>query len=102
MFQKFSEEAIRYRFFELIKDTPHKVRARYCNIDYEKEVAIVAELDEMGQRHILGVVRLTMEPDKKKGEIDFIVADPYQSLGLCTKMVDYMIEICRDLGMETI
>jgi len=102
MFQKFSEEAIRYRFFELIKDTPHRVRARYCNIDYEKEIAIVAELAEMGQRHILGVVRLTMEPDKKKGEIAFIVADPYQSLGLGTKLVEYMIEICQDLGMETI
>jgi len=102
MFRKFSEEAIRYRFFELIKDTPHRVRARYCNIDYEREIAIVAELAEKGRRYILGVARLTMEPDKKKGEIAFIVADPYQSLGLGTKLVDYMIEICRDMGMETI
>ncbi len=102
MFQKFSDEAIRYRFFEIMKDTSHKVRARYCDIDYDKEMAIVAELAEEGSRKILGVVRLSMEPDKKTGEIAFIVADPYQGLGLGAKFVDYMIEIARDLRLESI
>jgi acetyltransferase len=50
----------------------------------------------------LGVVRLIIEPDGKTGEVAFIVADPWQGLGLGTKMVDYMIEICRDKGLETI
>lgn len=56
MFRNFSEESIRYRFFQIIKDTPHEVRVRYCNIDYNREIAIVAELTENGQRKILGVV----------------------------------------------
>ncbi len=102
MFQKFSEESIRYRFFELIRDTPHEVRVRYCNIDYDREMAIVAELTENGHRSILGVVRLIVEPDEKTGEIAFIVADPWQGLGLGTKMIDYMIEICKDKGLEQI
>jgi acetyltransferase len=102
MFKNFSEESIRYRFFEIIRDTPHEVRVRYCNIDYDREIAIVAELSEEGHRKILGVVRLIMEPDGKNGEIAFIVADPWQGLGLGTKMVDYMIEICKDRGLETI
>jgi len=102
MFQNFSEESIRYRFFQIIKDTPHEVRVRYCNIDYDREIAIVAELNEEGRRKILGVVRLSIEPNGKAGEIAFIVADPWQGLGLGTKMVDYMIEICKDRGLETI
>ena len=57
MFQSFSEEAIRYRFFQILKDTPHEVRVRYCNIDYDREIAIVAELNENGRRKILGVTR---------------------------------------------
>ncbi|RLI28220.1 hypothetical protein DRO50_03360, partial [Candidatus Bathyarchaeota archaeon] len=96
------EESIRYRFFQIIKDTPHEVRVRYCNIDYDREIAIVAELNEGGQRKILGVVRLIIEPNGKAGEIAFIVADPWQGLGLGTKMVDYMIEICKDKKLETI
>jgi acetyltransferase len=102
MFQNFSEESIRYRFFQIIKDTPHEVRVRYCNIDYDREVAIVAELTEDGRRKILGVVRVSLEPDAKNGEIAFIIADPWQGLGLGTKMVDYVLEICKDMKLETI
>ena len=102
MFQSFSEESIRYRFFQIIKDTPHEVRVRYCNIDYDREIAIVAELSEEGRRKILGVVRLIVEPDGRSGEIAFIVADPWQGLGLGTRMIEYVIEICKDKGLETI
>jgi acetyltransferase len=102
MFQNFSEESVRYRFFYLIKDTPHEMRARYCDIDYDREIGIVAELKEEGRSKILGVVRLIIEQDRKKGEVAFIVADPWQGLGLGSKMVDHMIEICKDKGLETI
>jgi acetyltransferase len=102
MFQQFSEESIRFRFFQLVKDTPHEVRVRYCNIDYDREMAILAELTEDGRRKILGVVRLIIEPGEKTGEIAFIVADPWQGLGLGSKMVDYMIEICKDKKLEAI
>jgi len=102
MFQNFSEESIRYRFFQIIKDTPHEVRVRYCNIDYDREIAIVPELTENGRKKILGVVRVSLEPDLKTGEIAFIIADPWQGLGLGTKMVDYVLEICKDMGVETV
>jgi acetyltransferase len=102
MFQNFSEESIRYRFFQIIKDTPHEVRVRYCNIDYDREIAIVPELTEEGRRKILGVVRVSIEPDGKTGEIAFIVADPWQGLGLGTKLVDYAIEICKEREIETL
>jgi len=46
MFQNFSEESIHCRFFQIIKDTPHEVRARYCHIDYKREMAIVTEITE--------------------------------------------------------
>ena len=102
MFQNFSEESIRYRFFQILKDTPHETRVRYCNIDYDREIAIVAELTEEGRKRILGVARVSIEPDGKTGEIAFIVADPWQCLGLGTKLVDYVLEICADMKLETI
>jgi acetyltransferase len=102
MFQNFSEESIRYRFFQILKDTPHETRVRYCNIDYDREIAIVAELTEEGRKRILGVARVSIEPDGKTGEIAFIVADPWQGLGLGTKLVDYVLEICADMKLETI
>jgi len=102
MFQNFSEESIRNRFFQIIKDTPHETRIRYTNIDYDREIAIVPELNENGKRKILGVVRVGIEPNGKAGEIAFIVADAWQCLGLGTKMVDYAIEIAKDMKIETL
>ncbi len=102
MFQNFSEESVRYRFFHIIKDTPPEMRARYCNIDYTREIGIVAELKAEERSKILGVVRLIIEQDGKKGEVAFIVADPWQGLGLGSEMVDHMIEICKDREIETV
>ena len=102
MFQSFSEEAIRYRFFQLLKDTPHEVRVRYCNIDYDREIAIVAELSEENHRRILGVGRLSIEADGKSGELAFIIVDQWQGQGLGTKIVDYVLEIAKEMGVETV
>ncbi len=62
----------------MLKDTPHELRVRYCNIDYDREIAIVAEENEEGRRKILGVGRLSIEPDGKSGELAFIVVDKWQ------------------------
>jgi acetyltransferase len=102
MFQSFSEESIRYRFFQMLKDTPHEVRVRYCNVDYDREIAIVAEIVENGKRKILGVSRFSIEPDEKSGEMAFIVSDYWQGLGLGTKMVDYTLDIAKEKGIESV
>ncbi|MCW3984178.1 MAG: GNAT family N-acetyltransferase [Candidatus Bathyarchaeota archaeon] len=101
-FQSLSEESIRYRFFQMLKDTPHEVRVRYCNIDYDREVAIVAEIVENGKRKILGVTRLSIESDGKHGEMAFIVSDYWQGLGLGTKLVDYTLDIAKERGVESV
>ena len=102
MFKSFSKETIMQRFFYIIKDTPHDLRVRYCNIDYDREIAIVAELTENNQRKIAGVVRLVIDPDGRKGEFAVVVADPWQKLGLGSKMLDYIIGIAEDKNLESI
>ncbi|MCW4029033.1 MAG: GNAT family N-acetyltransferase [Candidatus Bathyarchaeota archaeon] len=101
-FQSLSEESIRYRFFQMLKDTPHEVRVRYCNVDYDREVALVAEMVENGKRKILGVSRLSIESDGKHGEMAFIVSDYWQGLGLGTKIVDYTLDIAKEKGVESV
>jgi len=102
LFKTFSEETIMYRFFRVIKEMSHKELARYCNVDQDKEIAIVAEIDENKRKRLIGVVRLATEPDGKTGEIAFVVGDPWQKLGLGSKMVDYLIEIGKAKKLDTI
>jgi len=86
----------------VLDDAPPDMRTRYCDIDYSKELGIVAELKEDGQKRFLGVVRLSLDENRKRGELSFIVADPWQGQGLGSKMVDHMIKICRKLKLETV
>ena len=102
MFRGFSEESIRYRFFQVIKDTSHEMRVRYCNIDYDREIAIVPELTQDGRRRLLGVGRLSIEPDGKSGEFAVIVTDEFQNAGLGTKLADHVLEVAEDMGIERV
>ncbi len=101
-FQSLSEEAIRYRFFQMLKDTPHEVRVRYCNIDYDREIGLVAEMVENGKRKLLGVSRVSIETDGRSSEMAFIISDQWQGLGLGTKMVDYTLDLAKEKGVENV
>lgn len=100
LFQCFSEQTMRFRFFQVIRDMSHETLTRYCNIDYDREIAIVAEEKEEGR--IIGVSRLILEPSRNCGEFAVVVGDQWQRLGLGSKLVDYIIEIGKDMELETI
>jgi len=101
MFQSFSEETVRFRFFRIIKETPHEMRTRYCNIDYDREMAIVAEVKEKDKRRFLGVTRVILKPGTTdEAEYALVVTDKWQRLGLGSEFIDYTIEIARDKGVK--
>jgi acetyltransferase len=97
-----SHETIRTRFFSSMRDFSHEWLILFCNIDYDRHVAIVAEITENGKRKIIGVGRLIMEPDFPSGEFAILVHDRYQGKGLGYKLVERLIEIGREKGLEEI
>ncbi len=101
LFKSFSEETMRFRFFQTIKYMSHETLTRYCNIDYGREIAIVAEIEE-DKRKIIGVARLVSEPGVKSGEFGLVIGDQWQGLGLGTRMTDHAIEIAKDMMLKTI
>lgn len=101
MFKGFSEQTVRFRFFRIIKDTPHEMRTRYCNIDYDREIGIVAEIKEKGKRRFLGVTRIILEPrDKEEAEFALVVSDEWHRRGLGSEFVDHTIDIARYKGLK--
>lgn len=103
MFDSFSEETVRYRFFRVIKDTPHKMRTRYCNIDYNREIGIVAEIEEEGKKRLIGVTRIIAEPGREDlAEFALVVSDKWQRRGLGAEFIKYTLEISKDKGFKKI
>ncbi|UCG37223.1 MAG: bifunctional acetate--CoA ligase family protein/GNAT family N-acetyltransferase [Candidatus Bathyarchaeota archaeon] len=102
LFRSFSEETMRFRFFQIIREMSHETLTRYCNIDYNREIAIVSEVIDKAGRRIVGVVRLIIQPGQKCGEFAVAVGDEWQGLGLGSKLVDYIVEVGREMQLESI
>ena len=100
LFKSLSEESVRFRFFEIIKEMSHDTLSRYCNLDYDREIAIVAELQNDGR--LIGVVRLIPDLDMKHGEFAIMVGDSWHSLGLGSKLMDCIIDAAKDMKLEAI
>src|SRR5512136_424284 len=103
MFKTFSEETVRFRFFRIIKDTPHEVRTRYVNIDYDREIGIVAEINDHGKKQLLGVARLIQDPIRPdEAEFAVVVSDECQRQGLGSEFLDFLIEFAEDKKLSKI
>jgi acetyltransferase len=101
LFKSFSQDTMRFRFFQIMKDVTHEFLTRLCNIDYDREMAIVAETQQ-GKRRIIGAVRLIVEPGRNSGEFAVVVGDEWQGQGLGSKLLDYIIDIGKDIKLEEI
>lgn len=102
MFNYLSDESLYFRFFGYIPKVTHDFLSRLAHIDYDREMAIAAKVEQDGQQHIAAVVRIIADAWGENAEFAIIVADPWQNQGLGSVMMDYMLEIARDQGIKTI
>lgn len=101
MFRAMSDETQRFRFFHFIKDITHEMLVRYTQIDYGREIAIIAELSDKGTK-MAGVARIIGDPYNDTAEFAVVVADPWQGLGLGNALTDHVLEIAKQRKMKTI
>jgi acetyltransferase len=97
-----SPESSRYRFFYTIRDITHEMLTRFCNIDYDREMAIIAEYTADKKRRNVGVGRLIISPSGDTGEFAIVVADDFQRVGLGIKISDILIGVAREKGLRSI
>ena len=102
MLSSLSEDTLRARFFSVIKDISHEWLILFCNIDYDRHMAIVAEVRENGKSRMIGVARLIMDQDLTSGEVAVLVQDRFQGKRLGSKLVEMLIGIARERGLEDI
>lgn len=98
--QKLSEESVYSRYFQALKLSQriaHERLTRICFIDYDREMALVAERRPApGHHEILAVGRLSRQYGGEDAEFALLVADPYQRKGLGSELMRRLIQIARD------
>lgn len=99
-----SERSVYLRYFLPLKldvRTSHERLITKCFIDYDREIALVAEYTgEDGARHIAGIGRLVRNHTGEGAEVAFIVADKFQNRGLGSHLLECMVQIARREGIS--
>jgi acetyltransferase len=97
-----SRESLYFRFFGYLPGIDHKMLARFTHIDYDREMAIVAVVEEQGEAKIAGVVRIVGDGWRESCEYAILVADAWHGKGLGGLLTKYIIEIARAQGYQHI
>jgi acetyltransferase len=90
------------RFNGLIAHTTHEIATRYCFVDYDREIGIVAELEEDGQRSLIGVGRLVADVNHDAAEYAVIVVDRWHGHGLGGILTDYCLDVAKQWGVNRV
>jgi acetyltransferase len=102
-----SDRSVYLRYFHmerLSSRVAHERLIQKCFIDYDRELALVADFDnpQTGQHEVLGMGRLTKLPGEESAEVGVLISDPCQGLGLGTELVRRLIIAARDEKLQHI
>jgi acetyltransferase len=104
--ERLSERSVYLRYANLMKleqRVAHERLARICFIDYDREMALVAErTDANGEEKIIGVGRLTQLPGRDEAEFAMLVIDEYQEEGVGTELLRRLVQVGKDEGLDRI
>ena len=102
-FAKLSVESIRMRFFSVMRELPHSLAARLTQIDYDREMALIAtDPATADPEPIYAVVRLAADPDNEKAEFAIIVRDDVAGRGLGMLLMRRILAYAAQRGIKEI
>jgi acetyltransferase len=102
LFDSLSTRSIYQRFFSLMKRLPTHMLARFTQIDYDREIALVAFREERRTAQMLGISRINIDHDLKNAEFSILVGDAWQGKGVGAELLKNSLRIARERGIESI
>jgi len=102
-FAKLTPEEIRLRFFVPVHTLTHVTAARFTQIDYDREMALIlTEPGIAGKTEIFGVVRINADPDNERAEYAIVVRHDMTGMGIGILLMRRIIDYCRSRGIGEI
>jgi acetyltransferase len=101
-----SDRSVHLRYFGLVsleRRIMHERLRRVCFIDYDREIALVADLKNRdGAHQILGVGRLVKEHGTNEAEFAVLISDPWQGKGFGSELLKLLVQVGRKEGLRRI
>ena len=100
-----SERSVFLRYFQwskLSQRVAHDRLRRICFIDYDREMALVADHTAPdGEHEILAIGRLSKLHGRSTAEMALLVRDQYQRHGLGIELLRRLIQVARDEHLDS-
>ncbi len=96
-----SDESRYFRFINAIHELSDRMLVRFTQIDYDRELALVAVANEAGRDVQWGVARYAIAADGLSCEFAIVVADAAQGMGLGTRLMASLLDAARARGLQT-
>ncbi len=90
-----SPQAKQLRFMGALNELSPKMLAQFTQIDYSREMALVALTMENGKYVQQGVARYIINADNESCEFAIVVSDNYQNQGIGTRLMKALIDAAR-------
>jgi acetyltransferase len=97
-----SEESKYFRFMNSVQELSQAMLVRFTQIDYSREMALIAVTEEHGKEVELGVARFTTNPDGESCEFALVIADRMHGKGLGQKLMMAVMDAARSKGLKVI
>ncbi|MCW5574699.1 MAG: bifunctional acetate--CoA ligase family protein/GNAT family N-acetyltransferase [Burkholderiales bacterium] len=91
----------RSRFMDTLRELTPQMLARFTQIDYDREMALIAVVAQDGREREIGVCRYVTNPDGVSCEYAVAVADDWQCRGLGRRLMTALIGVARARGLQT-
>ncbi len=100
LFYRFSDQTVYYRYFSPIKTMPHSKMQQYVNVDCNRILSIVGLVGPVEQEHIIAEGRFVKDRTRPYGDVAFVVDEDYQGLGIASYMLDMLIRLAKERGLQ--
>ncbi|KXS32330.1 MAG: CoA-binding domain protein [Candidatus Gallionella acididurans] len=100
--RELSEESRYFRFMSSMQELTEAMLVRFTQIDYSREMALIAVTLAQNREIELGVARYAINPDGDSCEFALVVADSFQGKGLGQKLMVVLMEAARTKGLSMI
>jgi acetyltransferase len=97
-----SDESKYFRFMNSVQELTEEMLARLTQLDYSREMALVAVAKMDGIEVELGVARYAINPDGDTCEFALAIADSVAGKGLGQKLMVSLMEAARSKGLSVI
>lgn len=98
--RELSSESKYFRFMNGLNELTQAMLVRFTQLDYDRELALVAVLGKESNETELGVARYVMNADGESCEFALVVADAWQGKGIGSHLMNALITAARTRGFR--